>query len=66
VTVSVPEGRNIRYTIFSASGQAIRNGTIEPSNKTITIDLVQEKPGLYLVRFLDKNGVTYIARVIKQ
>jgi photosystem II stability/assembly factor-like uncharacterized protein len=66
VTVSVPEGRNIRYTIFSASGQAIRNGTIEPSNKTITIDLKREKPGFYLVRFVDEGGVVYTARIIKR
>jgi len=66
VTISVPEGRNISFSVVSSTGQIINNGTIEQSGHSFTIDLSKELPGIYFVRFIDKSGIRYFARVVKK
>jgi photosystem II stability/assembly factor-like uncharacterized protein len=66
VNISVPEGQNIRYTVTSSVGQVINYGTIEQSNNIFSLDLSDEIPGLYFVRFVTGSGTTFIARIIKE
>jgi hypothetical protein len=66
VTVSVPVGTNIRYSIVSATGKVISNGTLEQSNNTFSFDMTGEKPGIYIFRFVDEKGTVFTARVVKK
>jgi PKD repeat protein/photosystem II stability/assembly factor-like uncharacterized protein len=65
VTISVPEGQNIHYTVISSVGLVINYGAIEPFSNAFAIDLSKEKSGLYIVWFVDEAGTSYFARIVK-
>jgi hypothetical protein len=66
VTIAAPTGRNISYSVYSTSGQLINSGTIEQSGNEFTLDLANQQPGLYILRFVDESGTNYIARILKK
>ena len=66
VTVSVPSGANIRDTITSVSGQVIRKGMIENPSDPFSLDLGEQRPGIYYIQFVDDRGIVYTAKVIKR
>jgi photosystem II stability/assembly factor-like uncharacterized protein len=66
VSIAAPPGSTVFYTLFSATGQLINHGTIEPMKNIFSLDLSSEMPGLYFVRFVTGSGTTFIARIIKE
>jgi hypothetical protein len=66
VTVSVPPGVNIRYSVTSVSGQVIRKGMIEQSSCSFSLDLGEQMPGIYYIQFVNDRGIVYTAKVIKR
>jgi PKD repeat protein len=65
VTVSIPSGSNINYTVISATGQVVCRGKIIQAGNTFSTDLAGQAPGIYFIFFIDENGVQYSARVVK-
>lgn len=65
VTIPVPYGHKISYTVISASGQVISTGIIGQAGQNFSIDLSKQRPGTYYVRFADNAGVNYSARIVK-
>ena len=64
VTISAPPGRNIAYSVISASGLLVDYGKIEGSDPELKIDLSAESPGFYFIRMSDEKGVVYQAKMI--
>jgi hypothetical protein len=66
VQISLPVGKNIRYSLLSVTGKLVCNGTIEHADRTFSLDLSDEKPGNYIIRFIDGGGTVYTARIVKR
>lgn len=55
VNISVNDLESVsNYTISNILGKYITEGIIE--SKLTTIDLIEQKPGIYLISFFNKNG----------
>jgi hypothetical protein len=65
VNISVPIGKDIRYSVVSATGKIISKGSIDQLNDSFSLDLSGEKPGIYIIRFIDEKGTVYTARAVK-
>jgi hypothetical protein len=65
VRVDLPSDKEYIYTILSALGKQVGQGVINTGSAGQMIDLGSYKSGVYLVRLIDKGGVSYWVKVVK-
>jgi len=66
VNISLPGGADFRYSIVSASGIVVEQGTIGNNNGFHSFSLGNKTAGVYFIILTDTQGVTYRVRVIKK
>ncbi|MCX6227481.1 MAG: discoidin domain-containing protein [Bacteroidia bacterium] len=65
VRLDVPADTEYTYTILSALGKLIGHGQIRQESAGQTINLSNYESGVYLIRLIDKSGVCYWVKVVK-
>lgn len=65
INLSVPISQNLKYSIYSITGQVIKTGEIKNSPSQFSFDLTSFKAGVYFINMVDEVGVIYRAKVVK-
>ncbi len=65
VRLDVPANMEYTYTILSALGKQVGQGEINAGSSGQQINLGNCESGVYLVRLIDKGGVCYWVKVVK-
>ncbi len=65
VRLDVPAGKEYDYTILSTQGKQIGRGEIRTGSTGQVINLETYESGVYVIKLVDKNGVSYWVRVVK-
>lgn len=66
ITVPLPEGQSIVYSVISFSGKQILQGKIENPGTQDSFDLSGFPPGVYFIRLVDDLGRNFRVKVVKE
>lgn len=66
LNISLPSESGFRYSVFSSSGELIEEGSIDPNQKIYSFKVLNYGRGLFLIRLVDKAGVVFRVKIIKQ
>lgn len=66
ISVSLPDNERFNYTVYTVSGQKVRQGIIQNSNGNYPFNFSRFNPGIYLLRMTDENGIVYRVKVVKR
>ncbi len=65
VNLDVPADQAYTYSVLSTQGKLMRQGKAGMGSTSQAVDLTDFKSGIYLIRLIDKEGVTYWVKVVK-
>lgn len=66
ISITIPAGRDFRYSLFSAQGRRIENGNTGITDGRFTIDLGNQPAGTYMVMLEDSNGTVYRVKLVRK
>ena len=65
MNLDLPSGKEYSYQVLSSQGRIIDQGEIIRNSSEKAINLKNYSPGIYFVKLIDKAGVSYWIKVLR-
>ena len=66
ITILFDDNSTGELAIFDAQGKLLKSVAVQSQSNHLSIDLSDQKSGIYLLRYLNENGELYVHRAILQ